>query len=68
MVAIVIKVAMVMVVTVVMVVMLVMVVMVFRTGQDRTEQNRHLNLSFQVTCDWQLLQFLRCFYYCLIII
>ena len=33
--------------------------MVTRTGQDRT--NWHLNLTFQVTCDWQLLQFLRCF-------
>ena len=26
--------------------------------QDRTG---HLNLTFQVTCDWQLSQFLRCF-------
>ena len=31
-------------------------------GQDRTGQNCHLNLTFQVTCDWQLLQFLRCFF------
>ena len=31
----------------------------FVTGQDRTIW--HLNLNFQVTCDWQLSQFLRCF-------
>ena len=29
-------------------------------GQDGTG---HLNLTFKVTCDWQLSQFLRCFYH-----
>ena len=33
-----------------------------RTGQDRTGQNCHLNLTFQVTFDWQLSQFLRCLF------
>ena len=28
-------------------------------GQDR--QDRHLNFTFEVTCDWQHPQFLRCF-------
>ena len=56
MVAIVIMVATVMVVMLVMVIVVNMVVMV-----DRTGQNRHLNLTFQATCDWQLLQFLRYF-------
>ena len=55
-------VAMVLVVMVIMVVMLVilvmvvvvsMLVMVVTTGQDRTGQNCHLNLTFQVTWDWQ---------------
>ena len=59
-------VAMVIMVAIVMVVVLNMVVMVDRTGQDRTGQDRtgrnwHLNLTFQVTCDWQFSQFLRCF-------
>ena len=59
-------VAIVIMVATVMVVMLVMVVVVNREhgghgGQDRTGQNWHLNLIFQVTCDWQLSQFLRCF-------
>ena len=40
-------------------VMVVMVVMVDRTGRDWTG---HLNLTFQVICDWQLLQFLRCLF------
>ena len=43
----------------VMVVVVNMVVMLDRTGQDR--QNWHLNLTFQVTWDWKLSQFLRCF-------
>ena len=31
--------------------------------QDRQDrQDRNLNLTFQVICDWQFLQFLRCFY------
>ena len=46
---------------VVMVALVNRVAMVDRTGQDRTGQNRHVNLTFQVTCDWQLSQFLRCF-------
>ena len=25
------------------------------------DRRRHLNLTYQVTCDWQLSQFLRCF-------
>ena len=29
-----------------------------RTGQDRTKLT--FKLTFQVTCDWQLSQFLRC--------
>ena len=45
---------------VVMVALVNRVAMVDRTGQDRTGQNRHVNLTFQVTCDWQLSQFLRC--------
>ena len=45
-----------MIATVIVVVMVVMVVM-DRTGQDKpgrdgTGQNCHLNLTFQVTCDW----------------
>ena len=40
-----------------MVVMLVMVV------QDRTGQNWRLNSTFQITCDWQLSQFLWCLYF-----
>ena len=61
MVAMVLVVMVIMVVMVVMLVMLVMVVMVVTTGQDRAGQICHLNLTFQVTCDWQLSQFLRCF-------
>ena len=30
------------------------------TGRDKTGKNCHLNLTFQVICDWQLSQFL-CF-------
>ena len=33
-----------------------------RTREDRTGQNWHLNLTFQVTCDLQLSQFLRLFF------
>ena len=64
------------VVIMVAMVIVVLVVMVVRTGQDGTGwdgtgqdgteqngtgQNRHLNLTIQVTRDWQLSQFLRCF-------
>ena len=31
-----------------------------RTGRDRTGRDGHLNLTIQVTCVWQLSQFLRC--------
>ena len=49
----------VMVVMLVMVVVVNMVVIVFRTTQDRTGQDKtDLNSTFQVTCDWQLSQFL----------
>ena len=34
-----------------------------RTGKDRTGQNWHLNLTFPVTCDWQLSQLLRSLYW-----
>ena len=49
---------------VVMMVMLVMEVMVIRKGQtsqirQRDRQIWHLNLTFQVTCVWQLSQFLQ---------
>ena len=52
--------------TMVIMVAMVMVVMVVRTGpdgtgRDGTGRDGHLNLNFQVTCDWQLSQFLRCF-------
>jgi len=52
---------MVMLVMVVMLDIVVMVVRLFmdRTGGDGTDQ--HLNLTFQVICDWQLSQFLRFF-------
>ena len=56
MVAIVIMVATVMLVMVAKVNMVVMVVIVVRRGQ-----HCHLNLTFQVNCEWQLSQFLRCF-------
>ena len=46
---------------VVMMVMVNMVVMVDRTGEDR--QNWFLNLTFQLSCDWQLSKCLRCFQY-----
>ena len=51
------KVAMVIMVAKVMVVMLVMVVV---DGTGRDGQNWHLNLTFKVTWDWQLSQFLQC--------
>ena len=49
-------VAIVIMVAMVMLVMVVKVNMVVRRGQ-----NCHLNLTFQVNCEWQLSQFLRCF-------
>ena len=32
-----------------------------RTGQDRTGGTGHFNLTFQIACNWQPSQFLRCF-------
>ena len=43
---------------------MVATVMVVMLVMDRTGQNCHLNLTFLVTCDWQLSQFLRCFLEC----
>ena len=37
------------------------------TGQDRTGQNWHSNLTFQVTFDWQLSQFLPFFVFLLLL-
>ena len=45
-----------MVIMVVMVIMVAMVIVV-AMGRDGTGQNCHLNLAFQVTCDWQAVAF-----------
>ena len=49
------------VVIVFIVVMVVIVVMVIGHGQNWQRRNWHLNLAFQVTCEGQLSQFLRCY-------